>query len=156
MIQNYTVNLTQLGAFPKGSVLPRYILEAAAGAGDKAARERVVAEMIERGVVTPTHAPVNVDLAPPVASVSVPIGRIPDEVAAELDRLRKANTALENDRDAHEARANEAMARRDSLMAEIAKYVEANSHLDQVCKELQERIAELEKELDEATAPATV
>lgn len=159
-IENFLVKITGAGRYPAGSVVPRYVIEAAAGNADAETRARVVAEMVERGTIVPTSLPVNVDIAPPIPRGVAPVGGISDQAAEELNRLRKDLGAAVSDRDAHASRAAEAVTRRDALAAELAKYVEANGHLTKIVADheatiarLETKVEELESVLDDATAP---
>lgn len=145
-LQNYRVTKYQMGRYRQGNVLPRYVVEAAAGNADEATRAAVVAEMVARGEIVPTDDPVNCDIAPPVArgAAAVPSG-LSGEVAGELNRLRADADDLRADRDAHKARADAAEARRDAVAAEIVRYVEENGRL-------REAAAALRADLDAATA----
>lgn len=160
-VQNYVVARGQVGQYGEGSVLPRFVFEAAAGNAPADKRAAAVAEMVERGIIAPTDAPVNRDIAPPVPRGRAAAAGVSEDAAAELDRLRAAVADLTADRDAHQARAAHAETRRDALAAEIAAYVEANSHLRGACEEhqsardgLEKRVAALTADLEAATAPA--
>lgn len=133
--ENYEVRYAYFGRYPRGSVLPDYVVKAA---GD-------VADLVAREVVAPTAAAVNVDLAPPAP----PAGDVPPEVltaVADHRRLVADHARVTAERDLHAARAGGLERRVTALEAELAARV---VELDR----LRAAHAALQAELDAATAP---
>jgi hypothetical protein len=166
VVQNYKVMIHQLGRYPHGSVLPRYVIERAAGNADQSVRDAVVREKVERGEILPTNEPVNVDLAPPVPRGEAAKDR-PEDVLGEVDRLRKALADVTADRDHHKSDAAGLRAQATAINAEIAKYVVADNHWRNLVAakdealaaaaaanaELRADVERLTQDLEQATAP---
>lgn len=132
MPRNLLVNVTTFGAYKRGDVIPAY--EASGHDLDF---------LVGRGVVSPTDRPVSVEVAPKRAAPAA----APDDVYAERNRLFEENAKLQADVKALAGQLDETRGQRDGLRAEIARYAEANSHLES-------RAKELTAELEAATAPA--
>jgi len=132
MPQNLLVNVTAFGAYQRGDVIPEY----EAGGHD-------LDFLIARGVVARTDQAVSVEVAPKAASAPA----VPDDVYAERNRLFQENAGLQAEAKGLAGQLDETRRQRDGLRAEIARYVEANAHLEA-------RVKELTAELEAATAPA--
>jgi len=134
MPQNLVVKVSNFGQrYQRGDVIPAY--EAAGHDIDG---------LVAAGVVAWTDAPVTVEVAPKRAAAAA----IPDDVYLERDRLFAENARLKAEADGLSGQLAETRARRDKLRDEIAKYAEANGHLET-------RVKELTAELEAATAPPT-
>jgi len=107
--ENYEVLFAYFGRYPRGSVLPEYLVKAAGDPADLVARE----------VVAPTKAAVNVDLAPPPR----PVADVSAEVlaaAGDHRRLVADHARVTAERDLHAARAAGLERAVKSLEAELA------------------------------------
>ncbi len=140
--QNYRVaGVRWFGAYKEGSVLPEWVV----------ARAGPVAEQVARGIVVPTADPVNVDLRVPEPKTAT--DPAPD-IADELNRLRTDNERLAADNKGlvdrvAALRAN--LAARDTALGEQTDTI---AHLQAAAEAHQAKVAELEQELEAATAPA--
>lgn len=139
--QNYRVRVAAFGAYRRDAVLPEWAV----------ARAGPVAELVARGVVEPVALPVNVDLRVPEPKTKAdPDPAVVDEanrLAAENARLAADNRTLVD----QAAALKEQVKARDKHLGKLTADVE---HLTEACETHQARIAELEKELEQATAPA--
>jgi hypothetical protein len=128
MPQNYHVDCFMFGKFPRGSVLPAFIVEV----GNK------VDELIERGIVSPTDAAVNVEVTPP--AVKEP--DVPDSVYDEVNRLLKENASLLKDNKILAGHVEGLEAQKEALTKQLGDYVQENARLTTL---LNERTTELEQ-----------
>jgi septal ring factor EnvC (AmiA/AmiB activator) len=128
MPQNYQVDCLLFGKYHRGSVVPSYVVEV----GNN------VAELLERGVLSLTDDPVNVEIAPPV--VAEPAA--PDSVYDEVNRLLKENASLLADNKILAGHVEGLEAQKDALTKQLGEYVQENGRLATL---LQERTAELEQ-----------
>lgn len=138
-MQNYEL-LRQYGAYPKGSVVPEWVVE----------RAGPVAEQVARGIVSPTDKAVNVELRLPEPKTAA--DPAPDLVD-ELNRLRLENHRLATDNKTLVAQADSLrsqVAARDKALGQMTADLE---HLREACESHQARIAALEADLEQATAP---
>lgn len=148
-VQNYRVSGVQwFGAYKAGSVLPGWVVE----------RAGPVAELVGRGIVTPTNDPVNVSLRVPEpkkdADPSPAVVEEGNRLRAECERLAADNALL----------AKQVAALRSSLEARdksLGLQTETVEHLKAACEEhqaarddLEKKVAQLTAELDQLTAPA--
>lgn len=148
MPQNYEVQVHAFGQYPRGAVVPEWVVR---GAGS-------VREQVARGIVRPTDAAVNVDLhklgTPAVGS---DFGATVDEV----HRLRLQVGELKETLAQQTARAEAAEAAHAALRDATIQLTDENAHLGQACddhqaraEQLERQVAELTAQLDAATAPA--
>lgn len=145
MPQNYKLDCS-FGSYLPGAVVPEHVL-----AGHDVAR------LIELGLVAPTDLPVNVPLAVPA---KVPPA-VPDDVAKERDRLAAENAELRRADGSLRALLAAAEKARDTFSAKCNEYTLEVEHLKGACEHHQSKIAELEAanaqlqaDLEAATAPA--
>lgn len=144
MAQNYRVaGVRWFGKYKEGTVVPQWVGERAGNLADLAAR----------GILVPTDAPVTPGVeftVPEPRTAADPAPAMADELnrlRADADRLAADNKGLA----AQVAALKENLAARDKALGEQTATIE---HLRAACEQHQARAAELEAELEAATAPA--
>lgn len=140
-VQNYRVNVSLYGPYPGGSVLPEYVARAAGP----------IEEQIAQGIIEPTSAAVNVELMP--MTPKPPAQAAPDLIIEKLNAARKESASLREDLEAALGRAQHAEGQCAALEAELARYVEVNTHLSKAAEDHQAKIDELEAELAKVRGP---
>lgn len=139
-MSNYRVTCFQFGPYPRDSVVPDYVAEAAGN----------LAELVERGVLTPSNDPVNVEVVVPKAAapdVSAEMREAHQKLTVDIAELEKRHkyTLGEVDR---------AAGRVKLLEAEVLRKTEECGHWKAQSDAKDKELAELHKELEQATAPA--
>lgn len=141
------------GAYRPGSVLPEWAVLRACN-GDRAR----LAVLVGRGVVTPTHEPVNTDVRTPEPRTSVDLN---PAVVEDRNRLEAENQRLASDNKALAARVEALRANLANRDRSLGEQTDAIEHLKAACESHQDARERLEAEnaalradLEAATAPA--
>jgi hypothetical protein len=140
MPQHYRVSCFQFGPYPRGSVIPDHV----AGNGNK------IADLIAHGTLAPTAEPVNVTIVDKPA----PPSQVPDELRDQLREATNRHTELESRHLLALGEVDRLTGRVKVLEAEVLRKTEECGHWQTQCGEMEKAMAELHKELEQATAPA--
>lgn len=163
-IRNYKIAVNKFGGYPRGSVVPEWVLLRSAGSGATGREEKLLDSMVSSGKVVETYEPVNVELrSPETKALAVPSDLVSEanESREKVKSLAADLLAVSADRDA--ARAE--IAGRDKslgqmsadiagLQAQIAAQKELLEAEQAVSAALKAQVDSLTAELEEATKPA--
>jgi predicted RNase H-like nuclease (RuvC/YqgF family) len=152
-VQNYRVQVSLFGPWPRGAVLPEFVVRQAGP----------VEEVIRQGIVSPTGEEVTravidrlAEMKKARAAEAAKPAPVPESVEREVADLRARLKAAAENAEAQTARADRAEKRIEELRGELIDYAEVNNHLKRAADDHQATIERLEKELADARKPAPV